>query len=181
MSDGLIYDWFAYRGTPPVYITPAQVNGGLRYRNRRVYFNQKSPPPSVILDRRTPPRQIQFTGQGFAVVHHRMSAYNRTIPPYIAALRAKNKPVVPTSTRPTVSPVVADNTPPAFDNESDSSDSDAMADDSDPEGEPHSGDQSDSDISYGDTKDGIESVVTFRPKSIWVAGKAPKFPVDAIS
>ena len=27
---------------------------------------------------------------------------------------------------------------------------------------------------------GIESTVTVRPKSIWVTGKAPKFPVDII-
>ena len=58
VSDGIIYDWFAQRGAPPVYVTPAHVIRGLRSRSRRVYFNQKSPPPSVMLDKRTPLRQI---------------------------------------------------------------------------------------------------------------------------
>ena len=55
-----------------------------------------------------------------------------------------------------------------------------MAEESSSDGEPHSGDQFDSDISHGDIMDGIESAVTVRPKSIWVTGKAPKFSVDAI-
>ncbi|CAI5737715.1 unnamed protein product [Peronospora destructor] len=139
VSDGLIYDWFAQRDTPSVYITPAHVIGGLRSRNRRVYFNQISPPPSVMLDKRTPLRQIQFTGQGFVLVHRRLSAYNHTIPPFIAALHAKKNPVPATSTPPTVSPVVADDVPPAFDNKSESSDSDGMADESGSKGEPHLG------------------------------------------
>ena len=59
VSDGLIYDNFTERETTPVYITPAHVIGDLRSRNRRVYFDQKSPPRSVMLDKRTPLRQIQ--------------------------------------------------------------------------------------------------------------------------
>ena len=115
------------------------------------------------------------------MVHHRLTAYDRTIPPFIAELRAKKTTNPVASPVPTDSPIVADDVPLAFHNEIELSCSDGMADESSSDGEPHSGDQSDSDISYGDTKDGIESVVTFRPKSIWVAGKAPKFPVDAIS
>ena len=55
-----------------------------------------------------------------------------------------------------------------------------MADKSSSDGEPHRGDQSGSDISHGDTMDVIESAITDRPKSIWVTGKAPQFPIDAI-
>ena len=55
-----------------------------------------------------------------------------------------------------------------------------MADKFSSDGELHIGDQSDSDISHGDTMDGIESAVTVRPKSFWITGKASKFPVDAI-
>ncbi|UIZ28542.1 hypothetical protein KXD40_009205 [Peronospora effusa] len=181
VSDGLIYDWFAQKGTPPVYITPAHIIGGLRSRNRRVYFNQKSPPRSVMLDKRTPLRQIQFTGQGFAVVHHRLSAYNRTIPPFIAAMHAKKNPTPAAPTAPVVATVDADDIPPAWDNASESSGSESMADISGSEGEPHSGDHSESDSSLLATMDGIESAITVRPKSIWVTGKAPKFPVGAVN
>ncbi|RQM18516.1 hypothetical protein DD237_008403 [Peronospora effusa] len=125
--------------TPPVYITPAHVIGGLSSRNRRVYFNQKSPPRSVMLDKRTPLRQIQFTGQGFAVVHHRLSAYNRTIPPFIAAMHAKKNPTPAAPTAPVVATVDADGIRPAWDNASESSGSESMADISGSEGEPHIG------------------------------------------
>ena len=55
-----------------------------------------------------------------------------------------------------------------------------MADTSDSDGEPHSKNQSDSDINRGDTMNGRESAITVRPNSMWVNGKAPKFQVAAI-
>ncbi|KAI9910666.1 hypothetical protein PsorP6_010167 [Peronosclerospora sorghi] len=88
-TDGIIYDWFVEHGTRPVYVTPARIIGGLRSRSRRVYFNQKTPPASVMVDQRTPLRQIQFTGQGFTVVHHRISAYNQHVPPFIQEIKEK--------------------------------------------------------------------------------------------
>ena len=133
-----------------------------------------------MLNKRSPLRQIQFTGEGFAVVHHRLTAYNRTIPPFIAEIRAKKTKNPVASLVPTDSPIVADDVPRAFDNESEPSGSDGMADESISVGEPLSGDQSDSDINHGDTMDGIKSAITVRPKSIWVTGKAPQFPIDAI-
>ena len=152
VSDGLIYDWFTEQGTPPVYITPAYVINGLLSRNRREYFNQKSSPRSVMLDTRTLLCQIQLTGQGFAVVHHRPTTYNLTIPPFVAKLRVKKTMNPVASPVPTDSPIVAD-VPPAGDNESDSSGSDDMADESRSDGEPHSGDRFGSDISHGDPMD----------------------------
>ncbi|KAI9922279.1 hypothetical protein PsorP6_000565 [Peronosclerospora sorghi] len=82
-TDGIIYDWFVDHGTHPVYITPAPVIGGLRSRSRRVYFNPKTPPKCVMVDPRTPLRQILFTVQGFTVIHHRINAYNQHVPPFI--------------------------------------------------------------------------------------------------
>ena len=92
-----------------------------------------------MLDKRTPLRRIHFTGQGFAVVHHRLTTYKRTIPPFIAELRAKKTTNPVASPVPTDSPIVADDVPPAFDNESESSSSDGMADESSSDGEPHVG------------------------------------------
>ncbi|KAI9990780.1 hypothetical protein PInf_018349 [Phytophthora infestans] len=177
-TDGLIYDWFANKGQPPVYITPAHVVGGLRSRSRRVYFNQKLPPASVMLDKRTPLRQIQFTGQGYSVVHHRNRAYNSVIPPFIKVLCEKgrqtrlSKPVSPASE--------ADDTgsiPPAFDNSSDTSEGAAIVDDSASEGESHSGDHSDEESC---TMDGIEAAVVARPKSVWPHETVPTFLVGSI-
>ncbi|EEY58984.1 uncharacterized protein PITG_12004 [Phytophthora infestans T30-4] len=177
-TDGLIYDWLANKGQPPVYITPAHVVGGLRSRSRRVYFNQKLPPASVMLDKRTPLRQIQFTGQGYSVVHHRNRAYNSVIPPFIKVLCEKgrqtrlSKPVSPASE--------ADDTgsiPPAFDNSSDTSEGAAIVDDSASEGESHSGDHSDEESC---TMDGIEAAVVARPKSVWPHETVPTFPVGSI-
>ncbi|KAF4034853.1 hypothetical protein GN244_ATG13139 [Phytophthora infestans] len=177
-TDGLIYDWFASKGQTPVYITPAHVVGGLRSRSRRVYFNQKLPLTSVMLDKRTPLRQIQITGQGYSVVHHQNRAYNSVIPPFIKELREKGrqarqpKPVPPASD--------ADDTgsvPPAFDNASDTSEGAAMVDDPDSEGEPHSGYQSGGESSQRST---IPSAVVARPKSVWLHETVPTFPVGSI-
>ena len=76
-------------------------------------------PPSrfVMSDKRTPLRQIHFTGQGFAVVHHRLTTYNCTIPPFVAELRAKKTTNPVASPVPTDLTIVADDVPPAFDNE----------------------------------------------------------------
>ncbi|KAI9916735.1 hypothetical protein PsorP6_016960 [Peronosclerospora sorghi] len=67
----------------------ARVIGGLRSRSRRVYFNQKTPPKCVMVDPRTPLRNIQFTGQGFTVVHHRLNAYNQHVPPFIKEIKER--------------------------------------------------------------------------------------------
>ncbi|KAF4138708.1 hypothetical protein GN958_ATG12103 [Phytophthora infestans] len=179
-TDGLIYDWFAQKGTPPVYITPAHVVGGLRSRSRRVYFNQKLPPESVMLNKRTPLRQIKFT-QGYSVVHHRNRAYNSIIPPFIKELREKGRQARQLKPDPP-SPDLDDtgSIPPAFDNDSDTSDSAAMVDDSASESEPHSGDHSDEESSQRGTMDGIESAVMARPKSVWPHSQVPNFPVGSI-
>ena len=134
-------------------------------------------PPSrfVMSDKRTPLRQIHFTGQGFAVVHHRLTTYNCTIPPFVAELRAKKTTNPVASPVPTDLTIVADDVPPAFDNEIESSGSDGMADESSSDGESHSGDHSDSDISHGDTMDEIESAITVRSKYIGLSVKHPNF------
>ena len=90
------------------------------------------------------------------MVHHRLTAYNRTIPPFIAKLRATKTTNPVASPVPTDSPIVADDVPLALDNECESSGSDGMADESSSDGEPHSGDQFYSDISHGDIMDDIE-------------------------
>lgn len=84
-----IYDWFADQGTPPVYITPAQEINGLKSRSRRVYFNHKDPPASLMLDTKTPVREIQFSAGGFCVVQHRVRAYNKEMPPFLKALKSR--------------------------------------------------------------------------------------------
>ncbi|EGZ04874.1 hypothetical protein PHYSODRAFT_320278 [Phytophthora sojae] len=179
VSDGTIYDWFAGQGTPPVFITPAHIVGGLRSRSRRVYFAQKTAPASVMIDKRTPLRQIQFLGQGYSVVHHRRREYNRVIPPFIKELRAKHrKPAEPQPDPPSPDADDTASTPPAFDDQSDTSENAAMADASDSDFEPHSGDESESDSSQSGSMDGIEVAIEVRRKAIWPSGNPPpKFPV----
>ncbi|KAI9913876.1 hypothetical protein PsorP6_006468 [Peronosclerospora sorghi] len=166
-TDGIIYDWFVDHGTRPVYITPARVIVGIRSRSRRVFFNQKTPPKCVMVDPRTPFRQIQFTGQGFTVVHHRINAYNQHVPPLIkeikerqsAAKEIKDKKTAAKddddngSTTPAVeecsdssdnadmSSSDDDNTSSACNDDSATSDNVAMASESDSDSEPQSGDQ----------------------------------------
>ena len=77
-----------------------------------------------MLDRRNPLRQFQF----IAVVHHRLGVFNRTVPPFIAALlemsdsaRKVQAPAIP-------SLQADDNAPPAFDNDSDSDANGSMND-----------------------------------------------------
>ncbi|KAI9990431.1 hypothetical protein PInf_021402 [Phytophthora infestans] len=148
-TDGLIYDWFAQKGTPPVYITPAHV-----------------------VD--------QFT-QGYSVVHHRNRAYNSIIPPFIKELREKGRQArQPKPDPPSPDSDDTGSIPPAFDNDSDTSDSAAMVDDSASESEPHSGDHSDEESSQRGTMDGIESAVMARPKSVWPHSQVPNFPVGSI-
>ncbi|GAB9465706.1 Pollike protein [Globisporangium polare] len=89
VTDELIYDWFLAHGTPPVYITPAQVVNGLQSRSRRVYFNQKAPPASLMINPKTPIREIEFSASGFAVVHHRNRAFNKEMPPFLQAIKRK--------------------------------------------------------------------------------------------
>ncbi|ETN04261.1 hypothetical protein PPTG_23662 [Phytophthora nicotianae INRA-310] len=179
-TDGLIYDWFTNQGTPPVYITPAHIVGGLRSRSRRVYFNQKLPPASVMLNKRTQLRQIQFTGQGYSVVHHRNRAYNSVTPPFIKELREKGRQArQPKPAPPSPDSEDTGSIPPAFDAKSDTSDSEAMVNDSASEGEPHSGDQSDGETCQRSTMDGIESAVVADPKSVWPHEKVPNFPVGS--
>jgi hypothetical protein len=182
VADGVIYDWFAQHGTPPVYITPAHTVGGLRSRSRRVYFNQKSPPASVMVDKNTPLRQIQFTGQGYAVVHHRLQVFNRTIPPFIKDLRAKHRSTpAPKPKTPSAMSDTAESIPPVFDIESDASSAPARSEHSDSESEPHRGDLSDSESSHRSDMDGIEMAIVARPSSVWHNGKAPLFPVGPTS
>ncbi|RLN73287.1 hypothetical protein BBJ28_00026871, partial [Nothophytophthora sp. Chile5] len=91
VTDSVIYDWFADHDTPPVYISPAHMVQGLRSRSRRVYFNHKTPPASLMIDATTPLRQINFEEHGYAVVNHRNRAFNRGVPPFIQAMRAERK------------------------------------------------------------------------------------------
>ncbi|KAE9281969.1 hypothetical protein PF008_g27754 [Phytophthora fragariae] len=178
VSDGTIYDWFAQQGTPPVFTAPVHIVGGLRSRSRRVYFNQKSAPASVMIDKRTPLRQIQFLGQGYSVVHHRRREFNRVIPSFIKELRDKHKKTAEPQPDPP-SPDAEDtaSTPPAYDDQSDTSENAAMADASDSDFEPHSGDESESDSSHDGSMDGIEVAIEVRRKAIWPSGKPPQFPV----
>lgn len=81
-TDVIIYDWFANKGTPSVFITPAHTLGGLRSRSRWIFF-RKLPPASVMLSNRIPLRQIQYTGQGYTVAHQRNRAFSSVIPPFI--------------------------------------------------------------------------------------------------
>ncbi|KAE9039498.1 hypothetical protein PR003_g8013 [Phytophthora rubi] len=178
VSDGTIYDWFAQQGTPPVFIAPAHIVGGLRSRSRRVYFNQKSVPASVMIDKRTPLRPIQFLGQGYSVVHHRRREFNRVIPPFIKELRDKHKKTAePQPDPPSQGAEDTASTPPAYDDQSDTSEDAAMADASDSDFEPHSGDESESDSSHDGSMDGIEVAIEVRRKAIWPSGKPPQFPV----
>ncbi|KAL7680672.1 hypothetical protein Plhal304r1_c064g0152251 [Plasmopara halstedii] len=78
-----------------------------------------------MLEKRTPLRQIQFTGQGNSVVHHRKCPFSSVIPPFIKEKREKGKQAP--------SCLNANDTasiPPAFDAQSDTSDRSPMADDS---------------------------------------------------
>ena len=118
-----------------------------------------------MLNKRTPLRQIQFSGQGYSVVHHRISAYNRVIPPFIKDLRSKTKTRQPNSTPPVTVADTEDSTPPDFDNLSDSSDSDAMEEDTASEKVPLSGTSSDEESSSEDI-DETESLIKVRLKSI---------------
>ena len=77
----------------------------------------------------------------------------------MAELRAKKTKNPVASPALTDSLIVADDVPPAFDNENESSGSDGMADESSSDGEAPSGDQPDLDISHSDTMDGIESSI----------------------
>ncbi|KAE8988628.1 hypothetical protein PR003_g23135 [Phytophthora rubi] len=148
VSDGTIYDW-----------------------SRRVYFNQKSAPASVMIDKRTPLRQIQFLGHGYSVVHHRRREFNRVIPPFIKELRDKHKKTAePQPDPPSQDAEDAASTPPAYDDQSDTSENAAMADASDSDFEPHSGDESESDSSHDDSMDGIEVAIKVHRKAIWPSG-----------
>ncbi|GAB9476365.1 hypothetical protein Gpo141_00013431, partial [Globisporangium polare] len=89
VTDELIYDWFLAHGTPPVYITPAQVMNSLQSRSRRVYFTQKAPPASLMINPKTPIREIEFSASGFALVHHRNRAFNKEMPPFLQAIKRK--------------------------------------------------------------------------------------------
>ncbi|KAG2502930.1 hypothetical protein JM16_008944 [Phytophthora kernoviae] len=97
IEDGAIYDQFAALGTPPVYITPVHEANGLKSRSRRVYFNQKDPPASLMIAGKTPLRQMKFTESGYCIVQHRIRAYNKEIPPFLAEQRAAARPVKPRS------------------------------------------------------------------------------------
>lgn len=97
VDDGEIYDWFAAHDTPPVFICPSRTIRGLKSRSRRVYFNQKSPPKSLMLAPTTPLREIKFGDHGYAVVNHRVRAFNHGIPPFLKAMREKRKPIPPSS------------------------------------------------------------------------------------
>ncbi|GMF39181.1 unnamed protein product [Phytophthora fragariaefolia] len=79
VTDDIIYAWFADQGTPPVLLTPTHVVNGLRSRGRKVYFNQKSPPKSVMLTGK-PLRQIKFSERVYTIVHHRVASCNRVSP-----------------------------------------------------------------------------------------------------
>ncbi|KAL7693261.1 hypothetical protein Plhal304r1_c004g0015271 [Plasmopara halstedii] len=142
VSDGFVNDWFAQKGTLPVYITPAHVVGGLRSR---------SP---------TPLCQNYFTGQGYSVVHHQNRAFDGVISLFLKELRDKSKPT--RHSKPAPSGLNADDTaiiPPAFDNQSDTSDRSAMADNCGSDSEPHSGDHSDPDTDRHTMMDGIEAAI----------------------
>ncbi|OWY92588.1 hypothetical protein PHMEG_00038352 [Phytophthora megakarya] len=80
-TDGEIYDWFVDHGTPPVYISPSHTVQGLRSRSRRVHFNNKNPPLSLMIDAATPLRQVNIGGHGYAVINHRRCEFNREVPP----------------------------------------------------------------------------------------------------
>ena len=73
------------------------------------------------------------------MVHHSLTTYDLTIPPFIAELQAKKTTNPVASPVPTDSPIVADDVPLAFHNESELSGSDSMADESSSDGEPHVG------------------------------------------
>uniref|UniRef100_A0AAV1TAL0 Pheromone n=1 Tax=Peronospora matthiolae TaxID=2874970 RepID=A0AAV1TAL0_9STRA len=70
---------------------------------------------------------------------------------------------------------VMDDIPPAFDDESDAGNHTIMADASGCDGEPHSGDFSDSDSSHSGAMDDVESAITADHTPIWPAGEAPNF------
>ena len=89
-----------------------------------------------MLDKRTPLRQIQSTGLKFAVMHHRLGVYNRTVPPFIAALRATIQSGSKVQA-PATFPLPADeDSPAAYDNDSDSDDNSSMDDVPDPDNAP---------------------------------------------
>ena len=119
-----------------------------------------------MLDKRIPLRQIQITGQGFAVVHHRLGAHNRTVPPFIAALRA----TIHTDSKvqvPATYPLPTDEfTPPVYDNDSDSDDNISVDDVPDPDNAPNRMGSSGSDSSHPGDMDDVESAITVHSKSL---------------
>ncbi|KAL8004465.1 hypothetical protein Plhal703r1_c10g0054221 [Plasmopara halstedii] len=92
------------------------------------------------------PDEIQFTGQGYLVVHHQTRFLNSVTIPSIKKNCDKGKPT--RQSKPAPSGLNVDGTtsiPPAFDDQSDTSDRSAMADDSGSDSEPHNGGHSDPD------------------------------------
>ena len=133
-----------------------------------------------MMDKRTSLRQVSFTGQGFAVVHHIFSVCNRTVPPFIATLRATNR-LTSKVHPPVATPLLADDdTPPAFDNYSESDAGSSMTEVPDTEGPLIGAIPSGSASSHSADMDGIDSTITVRPTSFWPTGTAPTFLVDPI-
>ena len=111
------------------------------------------------------------------MVHHWLSAYNRIVPPFIAALRAKDRTPPEEKITPASPPSVADDIPPAWNNLCESG---GHSEDLGPDSESHSGGSFGPGSGQSTSMEVIESALTIRLITLWPTGKAPKFPVGAI-
>ncbi|TYZ67605.1 hypothetical protein PybrP1_009034 [[Pythium] brassicae (nom. inval.)] len=92
VDDTTIYNWFCEEaGARPVLIAPKYNAAGLVSRDRTVFFPQVGCPDGLLVDEKTPLREIFFT-ETQAVpcfVHHRNRKLNKFTPP---SLQKKTKP-----------------------------------------------------------------------------------------
>ncbi|KAI9917441.1 hypothetical protein PsorP6_012983 [Peronosclerospora sorghi] len=78
VPDRAIYNWLVANEALPVLITPTYVAGGLKSRDRTVYFSSMNCPAGVILPSGEPLREIYFdSNEKPCFVQHRLRKYNR--------------------------------------------------------------------------------------------------------
>jgi hypothetical protein len=192
VNDEIIYDWFMSHGTLPAFITPLNEINGLKSCSRRVYFNRKDPPASLMIDPKTPVREIEFTASGYCVVQHRIKAFNKEVPPFLKAIKSRQKETQPNiepaqatvqaavqdtvqaTVQDTVQTIEQDTVQPARStSENISSDQDMDGKDSSDQGSDYRN-SSDESMDSGDLSNGSDSesdsgtsAITIKPKSIW--------------
>ncbi|RLN58204.1 hypothetical protein BBJ28_00025010 [Nothophytophthora sp. Chile5] len=98
VTDRMIFDWFATRGSPPTCVCPTYMRNGLPSRERTVYFNQDRPPAVLVPSEDEPLREISFSAPDDGMtelrpcfVNHKVARYNRVTPPSILARQAEEE------------------------------------------------------------------------------------------